>query len=81
MAQTTLDIAIDDDESPSRDEVVRAYEIVFGVEAELVNERGPAGGWPEYTFTGATDALIALLRAYMRDNEVSEDELLELIAA
>lgn len=41
-----------------------AFAARFDVQAEVIVEHGPAGGWPVVRFTGTTEAIIRLESAY-----------------
>lgn len=58
----TLDIAYD--ESLDGALIEMCLDAGEGVSAEVVNERGPAGGWPEVRFSGPEDAVRRLIVAY-----------------
>jgi len=75
-------------ESDESDRVVGAMDMAgfaadtFGLTHELIDPRGPGGGWPIIRFTGERDAIVKLLRYYFAGSSSDarhDDEYEQLI--
>lgn len=68
----TLDVTHDE---PTVDTALTELTNGLDVKAEVVNEAGPAGGWPEVKFTSHSEAeLVGLIKRYEPD-EAEHDTL------
>lgn len=79
MANITLDVAFDNEEEfPEFLEEIRKN---FELEVTIVNENGPAGGWPEIKFEGTKENLTRFMREhYSSGDKESDDDLIAAIS-
>jgi len=71
MASIILDVVI---EECSLEDYVAATETLYDLKLTVINENGPAGGWPEIKFEGRRKRVEAYIRVYSgHDPRVYED--------
>jgi len=71
MSSIVLDVVIEDS---TLEEYVAATEKLYDLKLTVLNENGPAGGWPEIKFEGHRKRVEAYIRVYSgHDPRVYED--------
>lgn len=78
MYKIELDIVINDDETPGAFAARMCKR--FDLQAQVISEVGPAGGWPLISFAGERDHLINLINYIDRDEEGDAQQRADMIA-
>jgi hypothetical protein len=73
IATVTLDTVI------YQDDDFQTYLASNGIIAEVIQESGPAGGWPEIQYTGERSVIEEMVRQYWCTGETADDA--EVLAA
>lgn len=78
MANITLDVAYDESDFAEFLEEIKSE---YTLELTIVNENGPAGGWPEIKFEGNRENIERFMRDhYSCGDKESDDELIATIS-
>lgn len=77
MSHIILDVAFDT-ETP--EETLNEIAADYGIDYTIINDNGPAGGWPEVKFAGTKENLAHMIRnCYASGDEDQDQEVIDAI--